>query len=223
MRLPVTVCLLLATTTLAMAQDPVPAPAPTPTPAPAAEQAKTMALGDTLPKDLVLSDLDGKAHKLADLAGKVVVLHFWSSTCPWEVVAEPKINALSKDYDKKGVVVLGIAANAGEIGDQPEKKAFAAKDAADRPYGKLRSKATEVAINHPLLADHGAVLGKLLDAKTTPHMFVFGKDGVLAYTGALDDDGKGKNPERAGNYVRNAVDALLAGEKVEVNKTVPYG
>ncbi len=119
--------------------------------------------------------------------------------------------------------MLGIAANAGEIGEMPAKEAFAEKDEHKRPYARLRQKAKESAIDHALLADHGAVLGKLLDGKTTPHLFVFGKDGKLAYTGALDDDSQGKQPERAANYVRNAVDALLAGEKVEVATTKPYG
>lgn len=218
MSLPVTVCLLLASA-LATAQDPAPVPAP----APEVQQPKALAVGEVLPKDLALHDLDGKVHKLADLRGKVVVLHFWSKVCPSEVVAEPKLNALCKDYEKKDVIVLGVAANAGEIGEKPEAKAFEEKDATKRPYADLRKKATESAVNHAILADHGAVLGKLLAARTTPHTFVIGKDGALAYTGALDDDANGKNPERAANFVRNAVDALLDGKTVEVSTTKPYG
>jgi len=216
MSLPVTVSLLLATA-LATAQDPAPVPAPE------VQQPKVLAVGEMLPKDLALHDLDGKVHKLADLHGKVVVLHFWSDRCPAEVLAEPKINTLTKDYEKKDVIVFGVAANAGEIGEKPEPKAFEEKDATKRPYAGLRKKAAESAVNHAILADHGAVLGKLLDAKTTPHTFVIGKDGALAYTGALDDDANGKNPERAANFVRNAVDALLDGKKVEVSTTKPYG
>lgn len=202
-----------------LAQDPAPAPRP----AADGQAPKVLALGDALPKDLTLRDLAGKAHKLGDLRGKIVVLHFWSATCPWEVVAEPKINALATDYEKKGVVVLGVAANAGEIGEAPDAKAFADQDEAARPYPKLRKKVAEVGVNHAILADHGAVLGKLLDGRTTPHLYVFDKEGVLRYTGALDDDGKGKSPERAANYVRNAVDALLDGKPVEVASTQPYG
>jgi hypothetical protein len=52
---------------------------------------------------------------------------------------------------------------------------------------------------------------------------VFGKDGVLGYRGALDDDPRGSNePDRA-QYVKIAVESLLAGEKVPTTETQPYG
>jgi hypothetical protein len=65
-------------------------------------------------------------------------------------------------------------------------------------------------------------VGKAYGAKTTPHCFVIGKDGVLAYAGAIDDD---KSPETAGktNYVAKAVDELLAGSSVSTASTKPYG
>lgn len=89
--------LFLAAAATAAAQDPPTPPKPRPeqpkTEAPKAEAPKVLSLGDKLPTDLVLRDLDGVQHKLADLRGKTVVIHFWSSTCPWEVVAEPKIGA----------------------------------------------------------------------------------------------------------------------------------
>jgi thiol-disulfide isomerase/thioredoxin len=215
---------LIATAALAMAaclfaQDPVP------TPKPAAEPpapAKAIALGDMLPKGLSLRSIDGKPQSLDELRGKVVVFHFWSATCPWEAMAEPKLNALSSDLADKGVVVFGIAANAGEIGSVPEAASFDAKDEAQRPYADLRKKAKASKINHPVLVDHGATLGKMLDAKTTPHCFVFDKEGKLQYQGALDDDERGKK-EAPTQYVRAAITALLAGEKPAIAKTTPYG
>lgn len=205
----------------AAAQDPAPPPAPKP-PVEAAPVAKPMGIGDALPKGLVFRTIDGKQQSLDELRGKVVVFHFWSTTCPWEVVAEPKINALSAAFADKGVVVLGIAANAKELGPVPEAKAFDEKDETKRPYGALRAKAKESKINHTILVDHAAELGHLLDGKTTPHCFVFDKDGVLQYQGALDDDGQGKK-ENPIAYVREAVTALLAGEKPGVQTTKPYG
>ena len=60
----------------------------------------------------------------------------------------------------------------------------------------------------------------MLNARTTPHMFVIDKLGVLRYSGALDQNsrsGEGKP------YVRNAIDAVLAGTEVKVSSTRPYG
>jgi thiol-disulfide isomerase/thioredoxin len=204
------------------AQDPAPKPQPKPAPEPKAEAPKVLAIGDALPKGMSMRAIDGRIQLLDDLKGKVVVLHFWSTTCPWEVLAEPKINAIADAFAGKDVVVLGIAANANEIGEPPAAEAFDEKDADRRPYPKLRAKAAEIKANHAILVDHGAVLGKLLDAKTTPHCFVFDKELKLQYQGALDDDGQGKktSPTR---YVHDAVESLLAGDKPGVQTTRPYG
>lgn len=209
---------MLALWTCAVAQDPTPKP-PAP-PAPAAD--KVLGIGDELPKGLSFRTIDGKLQAIDDLRGKVVVLHFWSTTCPWEVLAEPKLNALSAEFADKGVVLLGVAANANEIGSVPDAKEFDGKDADKLPYGKLRAKAKEVKVNHAIVVDHEARLGRLLDAKTTPHCFVFDKEGKLQYQGALDDDGQGKK-ESPTQYVRDAVVALLANEKPGIPVTKPYG
>lgn len=209
----------LAIWSCALAQDPPKPPAP-PAPAPAAD--KVLGIGDELPKGLSFRTIDGKLQSIDALRGKVVVMHFWSTTCPTEVVAEPKLNTLTTEFVDKGVVVLGIAANANELGSIPEAKEFETKDADKLPYGKLRAKAKESKVNHAIVVDHEARLGRLLDAKTTPHCFVFDKEGKLQYQGALDDDAQGSktNPTQ---YVRDAVAALLAGDKPGIPVTRPYG
>jgi thiol-disulfide isomerase/thioredoxin len=200
-----------------LAQDPAPKPPPPPPPA-----EKVLSLGEQLPKGLTFRNIEGAVQALDELRGKVVVVHFWSMTCPWEVVAEPKINTLSAELADKGVVVLGVAANANEIGAAPAPAEFDVKDADQKPYAKMRAKAREVKCNHAILVDHEAALGRLLDAKTTPHCFVFDKEGKLQYQGALDDDGRGQK-ETPTQFVRDAVTALLAGDKPGVQTTKPYG
>jgi hypothetical protein len=60
--------------------------------------------------------------------------------------------------------------------------------------------------------------------KTTPDMYVIDKKGVLVYQGAIDDQPDPQHdPRTARNYVREAVNALLAGKPVEVSQTKPYG
>jgi thiol-disulfide isomerase/thioredoxin len=210
----------LALLSCAAAQDPSPKPPTVPNPAPPAEQ--VLAIGEALPKGLSFRTIDGKTLALDELRGKVVVLHFWSTTCPWEVLAEPKLNAISAEMADKGVVMIGVAANAGEIGPAPDAKEFETKDASKLPYGKLRDKAKESKVNHQIVVDHDAKLGRLLDAKTTPHCYVFDKEAKLQYHGALDDDGQGKK-EKPMQYVRDAATALLAGEKPATATTKPYG
>jgi len=74
------------------------------------------------------------------------------------------------------------------------------------------------------LDDSSGAIGKAYGMKTTPHLFVIAKDGTLAYQGAIDDRAETEgDPRTARNYVREAVAALLAGKKVEVSQTKPYG
>jgi thiol-disulfide isomerase/thioredoxin len=211
-----------------LSQDPTPKP-PAPAEPPKAtepqgkDKPQKVALGDRLPAGLMLRDLDGKQVELASLRDQVVVLHFWSTTCPYEEAAEPKLNSLSKEFADKKTVVFGIAANQNEIGPKPDAAEFEQQDAAKRPYKGLRDTAEKNKLNHRILVDHDGVLAQLLQARSTPHCFVFGKDGALAYRGALDDDPRGNNEPNRAQYVRIAVESLLAGEKVPTTETQPYG
>ena len=177
-------------------------------------------VGDTVPADVALHDTAGKPFKFGDARGKVVVLHFWSISCPAEKAAEPKLMAMTEHFEGKDVLVYGIAANQAEIGQKPDPEAFTLEDEATRPYADIRAKAEKVEFNHPILLDHGADVAKMLAAKTTPHCFVIDKKGVLVYSGALDDNMRG---EAKTHYVRDAAEAALAGRSVEPSTTKPYG
>ena len=72
--------------------------------------------------------------------------------------------------------------------------------------------------------DSSGAVGKEFGMKTTPHMFVIDKSGVLVYQGAIDDRPANEgDPRTAHNYVSDAVQKILAGEKVTVTDTKPYG
>jgi hypothetical protein len=72
--------------------------------------------------------------------------------------------------------------------------------------------------------DSSGAIGHLYEMKTTPHMFVIAADGTLAYDGAMDDRPQPfGDPRTAKNYVRAAVNELLAGKPVTISQTKPYG
>jgi peroxiredoxin len=77
---------------------------------------------------------------------------------------------------------------------------------------------------HKILDESGEI-GKLYDAKTTPHMFVIDKDGTLAYAGAIDDhpSPKAEGLDTAKNYVLAALADLKAARAVETPLTEAYG
>jgi thiol-disulfide isomerase/thioredoxin len=172
-------------------------------------------LGATVDENITLKDIDGKELKLKDLKGKVVFIHFWSMTCPYEIVADPKVQALEKAWAGKDVVVLAINANKTEIGEVPPSDASA--------YDKIREHLKEKKMAMRVFADHGNKVADLFGARSTPHCYVINQKGVLVYAGGLDDDPKGDKGEATQQFVRDAVEATLAGKEVKVKDSKPYG
>jgi len=80
---------------------------------------------------------------------------------------------------------------------------------------------------HPtaVLLDPEGTVGRLYNAKTTPHMYVIDPEGVLIYQGAIDDI-RSANPAdipNATNYVQATLDAAMNGEEISTPTTKPYG
>jgi thiol-disulfide isomerase/thioredoxin len=171
-----------------------------------------VAVGSVVPKDVTLTDIYGKTHSLADYRGKVVFIHFWSIVCPYEKLAEPKCIDIQKAYVDKGVVQIAINANQGEL-----------KGGGGAPYASLRDHVEKAGVNFLVTVDPGNKITDLLGGQSTPHCFVIDRDGVLRYSGALDNDPRGTKGASAVSYVRGALDAVLAGKPVTTPTTEPYG
>jgi thiol-disulfide isomerase/thioredoxin len=174
--------------------------------------AAPIAIGATVPKDVTLTDIYGKPHSLADYRGKIVFIHFWSIVCPYEKLAEPKCIDIQKTYGDKGVVEIAINANQGEL-----------KGDGGAPYANLRDHVEKAGVNFLVTVDPGNKITDLLGGQSTPHCFIIDREGVLRYSGALDDDPRGTKGAEAVSYVRNAIDAVLAGQPVATPTTKPYG
>src|SRR5262249_43402843 len=73
--------------------------------------------------------------------------------------------------------------------------------------------------------DPDGVIGRLYDARATPHMVVIEPNGTLAYMGAIDDRPSTDlaDVKTGKNYVTAALDDLAAGRKVAVSATRAYG
>ncbi len=175
------------------------------------EAKKGVAVGDIAP-DFTLTGTDGKTYTLSEWTkkGNIVVLEWFNAECPFCVKhgKEGTIKKIVSDYADKGVVVLGI--NSGGKGKQG--------------HGKDGWAVKEWKLNYPILNDETGATGKAYGAKTTPHMFIVGKDGKIAYMGAIDNNKGGDKAEgEIVNYVRNALDQIIKGETVTEPSTKPYG
>lgn len=175
------------------------------------ESATKAKIGEVAPT-FTLTDTDGNTVDLATVGkDKIVVLEWFNPGCPFVVKhheKNPTFSNLHKDYSSKGVVFLAI--NSGAKG----------KEGHGLDLNKGAKKDWKIA--YPVLLDESGEVGKMYGAKTTPHMFVIGKDGKLAYSGAIDDNSSAaKTGEK--NYVRMALDEILAGKPVTTAETKPYG
>ncbi len=156
-----------------------------------------------------LEDQSGQSHNLSDFAGKVVVLEWFNDGCPFVVkhYKEGHMNKLADKYEEKGVVWLAINSTSGT--DNDHNKQIAKKWKIDRP----------------ILNDAAGAAGHAYGATNTPHMFVIDKEGKVAYMGAIDDNDDADTAVIADskNHVAAALDAVLAGEKIQTPQTKPYG
>ena len=162
-----------------------------------------------------LADVNGKAVSLSDFRGKTVVLEWNNPGCPF-VQKHYESSNMQKSQAaamKDGVVWLTI--NSGAPGKQghmsgAEAKALVAQAGA-RPAAYL--------------LDPRGVVGKVYDAKTTPHMYVVNKAGTLVYAGGIDDKPTANAADIAGarNHVLAALSEIKAGKAVSVATSRPYG
>jgi peroxiredoxin len=180
----------------------------------AAAPAYAATVGTPAP-DFALESAAGGTVKLSQHRGRHVVLEWVNPECPYvrKHYGSSNMQRLQRDFTGKGVVWLSINSTRA---DHPEHK---------KP-GEMAAwmKSMNAAPTAALLDPRGAA-GKAYGARTTPHMYIVDPKGVLVYAGGIDDK-RSTDPEdvkSARNYVRAALEELLAGKKVSEASTVPYG
>ena len=157
-----------------------------------------------------LPGVDEKEYALADYADKqVVVVTFSCNHCPYVMAWEDRIIQVQADFADKGVQLIAISAN--DVQKYP----------ADS-FPKMKERAREKGFNFPYLYDESQEVARFYGAERTPEFFVFDRARVLRYHGALDDNYDDPSAVKA-QYLRNALESVLAGETPAVPETPPVG
>jgi hypothetical protein len=120
---------------------------------------------------------------------------------------------LQKMAKEKGVVWFSIISSA------PGKQGYSTPEQA------IETAKEKNALPMAILLDPEGTVGKLYDAKTTPHMYIIDQQGQLVYNGGIDDI-RSTNVDdiaKANNYVLAALEELLSGKEVSVKTSRPYG
>jgi hypothetical protein len=145
---------------------------------------------------------DGRAAQF-ETAGRVTAVFFISTICPIGNDYSDRFSALYREYQGRGVQLLFVNSNINEPADMVAKHA------------------KEVQFPFPVYKDGGAAVADVLAAESTPSVVILGRDGKVAYRGAVDN---ARNPARVTrHYTREALDAVLAGRAAPVAETKSFG
>jgi len=158
--------------------------------------------------DFTVKDVNGKAIKLSDYKGKIVVLESYNLDCPY----------VQNHYNSGAMQELQGSLTARDVAWLTVNSSYDKADRAKKEAQDKKIKATAV------VYDPKGAIGKAYGFKTTPHVVVIDKAGKVAYNGAIDDKAETEgDPRAAKNYVKDVVGKLQAGEAITVAKTKPYG
>lgn len=164
-------------------------------------------------KDFKLKNVDGKMVSMADYPdAKGFIITFTCNTCPYSGYYETRIMDLHKKYASRGFPVIAI--NPNDIGQKPE-------DSMEH----MKKRSAKMGYDFPYLRDDTQEVARSFGATRTPHMFVLSKAGgkyKVEFIGAIDDNPR-DGDKASKKYVEDAVDAILAGKKVETTTAKAIG
>ena len=161
------------------------------------------------------TDIQGVEHTLSDFQGKTVILEWNNPKCPYVVKHYDSGNMQSLQAEATEAGAVWVTINSGADG----KQGHMTTDVANTTM-------TDLGFNgSAYIIDASGDIGKMYDAKTTPHMFVINPEGTLVYAGAIDSDPSFKQDgiASATNYVKAAWESVANDEPVEVASTQAYG
>jgi peroxiredoxin len=156
-----------------------------------------------------LPGVDEQNHSLDSYAdADLLVLVQSCNHCPYVQAWEGRLSAIASDYAGRGVRV--VAVNSNDAGSHP-----------DDSFDEMQKRSREQGFTFDYLYDEPQAVARALGAERTPEVFVYDSDRRLRYHGAIDD-----NRDETGvsqQYLRDALDAVLAGQDPPLAQTPPVG
>jgi len=148
----------------------------------------------------------------------LLLIIFSCNHCPTAQAYEDRIIAINNDYKPKGVALVMISPNSTKALNLSE---LGYTDMGDS-FEEMQQRAKDKGFTFPYLYDGDEQKCALeYGPAATPHCFVFDWDRILRYAGRVD--GSEKPGTGKGEDLRNAIDAVLAGEPVRTPVTKVFG
>ena len=168
-------------------------------------------IGDPVPMaDVKMKNVDDRRLSIEDVKGeKGTLVIFSCNHCPYVKAWEDRIAALGNTYRKQGVGVIVINSNSSEKVPQ---------DGFEEMVERAEAKGFEF----PYVVDATSDVARAFGATRTPEAFLFDGEGKLVYHGAIDDNSG--DPEGVeSHYMKDALDAVIAGKAIGLKETKAIG
>lgn len=170
-----------------------------------------LALGTPAPAFALPDVVTGQTVSLHSFADKTALLvMFICRHCPFVKHVQHELAKLGQDYGDRSVGIVAISTN--DAANYPN-------DAPD----SLKEMVRELNFAFPMLYDETQETAKAYTAACTPDFFLFDGDRALVYRGQLDDSRPGNGKPVTGHDLRTALEAVLAGHRVNPNQTPSIG
>jgi len=157
-----------------------------------------------------LKGVDGKTHSLDELKGqKGIAVIFSCNHCPYVKAYEDRMIQLAKEYQPKGINFVLI--NANDPAKYPEDS-----------FENMVRRAEEKGYPFPYLHDETQEVPRAYGAERTPEVFLFDSELKLRYHGTIDDNWEDAS-KATKHYLKDALEALLAGQEPQIQETTPVG
>lgn len=178
----------------------------------------TLAIGAPAPH-FDLPGVDGRRYSLKDFASApVLAIVFTCNHCPTAQAYEDRVQKLHADYSGKGVALVAISPNDPKAVRLDELGYSDLSDSLE----EMKVRADDKGFTFPYLYDGDTqAVTHRYGPVATPHVFVFDQARTLRFVGRVDD---AENPDKIKVHdTRNAIEALLGGRSVPVDKTKVFG
>jgi peroxiredoxin len=159
--------------------------------------------------DFALPDTEGRTWSVADSDdARATVVLFTCNHCPYALAWHDRLSDAARDYADRGVRFLAVNSNDSERYPRDS-------------YEAMRERVAREDWPMPYLHDATQEVARAYDAKVTPDVFVLDSERRLRYRGAPDGDYD--DPGQRAVWLREALDAVLAGSEVPRPETKPVG
>ncbi len=164
-------------------------------------ESQMLPLGTKAPDFTLPNTVSGEDITLEEVRGtKATLVFFISNHCPYVIHVRDHFKAIYDDFNTQGVSFIAISAN--DVETYP----------VDAPV-HMKELAEEKGWEFPYCYDESQKVAQNYKAACTPDFFLFDSELKLYYRGQLDTS-RPKNKEPVtGKDLRNALNALIAGEK----------